>query len=364
MDINTYLQELKERFNYSDELLNFIGKSIPFMIQYYGQDKKDLILNCFRNVKIHIEEENENIKDYLNDYFGVDKEWEIPALAAALCDTMVKKTENSLESKTIIYVNRHFFGIYKPFDFSNEENQSTLIHEMCHAVKGYGREFKLQDKQIIAYQGLIEDIYEYDSNSKMYNKVQSNNVGIEEALNSYDEAQIMTLMTGKECEPNGYKAMMPASKKLMSFPKLAKAIRISQFENPKEWIKLIGKENSEALISGFDDWVSSMYVSIQDIMNNPDEIDSKRDRGIEKIRKFTSTYEERNDNSINNIVLHQQEGLPEEKRIKIQKIVYLMKVLASKERALNEKQIELGQHGKDKALLDKDIEEKRPDERS
>ena len=170
---------------------------------------------------------------------------------------------------------------------------------MCHAVKAFGREIEIEDNgNILLYDGLMVEEFKYNENDGLYEMVDEKNVGIEESLNFFDETQIMQIMTGKEWADSGsgYKATIPAVKKIMSFPELAKARRTSQFENPSIWIQQMGKSESENLIRGFDDWILPMQASISELLNRFEEIKKQQKDGISRINHVIEGYEEKRKN--------------------------------------------------------------------
>lgn len=40
MEINEFTNYLKNKYNYSDEMISLLQKAIPALITYYGEDKK------------------------------------------------------------------------------------------------------------------------------------------------------------------------------------------------------------------------------------------------------------------------------------------------------------------------------------
>ena len=106
--------------------------------------QKDNLLEwrtIYKNVLLglEIQKENENAEEYLNHYFGTDKKWDIPFLGGAFQDTELFVKDNRVHSKSIIFIKTEFLRRYKPFDFGDDEKVASIIHELCHAIKGYGR---------------------------------------------------------------------------------------------------------------------------------------------------------------------------------------------------------------------------------
>ena len=289
MEIDAFVNQLKSKYDYSDEMEQFLKKAVPAIITYYGEDKKNIIFASLSECEIHIQKENENTEQYLNQYFGTNKEWDIPFLGGAFQHTELSLNNNQVNQKNIIYLKTEYLHMYKPFDFNDEKKLSSIIHEMCHAIKGYGK-LKVEDGKVITSTGLIKDYYEYDRESNSFKDTKSDNTGLEEAFNSYDEASIMTIMTGRFQEYGAYKGMTQIARKLMKHEELAQIIRISQFSGGNEWIEFLGKEDSEYLSKNFEEWISVLYSSPSELMNDKLGLMEKMNMAIDKLTQFVNNY--------------------------------------------------------------------------
>ncbi len=289
MEVNEFVNQLKSKYDYSDEMTQFLQKAIPSIITYYGEDKKDIIFAAISDCEIHIQKENENSEQYLNQYFGTDKKWDIPFLGGAFQHTELSVKDNVVTPKNIIYIKTEYLHRYKPFDFSNDEKISGIIHEMCHAIKGYGK-LKVENGQVITSTGLLKDYYEYDRETNTLTNTKSDNTGLEEALNSYDEASIMTIMTGVFHEFGAYKGMTQVARELMKHEELAKIIKTSQFSGGTEWINFLGKEDSDYLSKNFEDWVNVLYCSPSELMNDKLGLMEKMKTAMNNVAQFANNY--------------------------------------------------------------------------
>ena len=261
--MSEYISELKFKYGYSEELSNFLSQLLPVIINYYGEEYKDVILSALSNCEIHFQSKEEDTKEYLNSYFGVNKEWKMPSLAGAFYHNEIDIRNNQIVSKPIVYVKTVFYRIYMPFDFNSDKQVSTLIHEICHLIKGYGK-LKTENGKIIDSTGLMRVTYKYSQENGILEE-KNDMVGIEEALNDVETAQILEMMTGRKQEVNGYKAAGYSATRLLEHSDLAKVIRISQFRGDDTWIKYLGEKPSKLLIENFDILVNAMYVSFSDI---------------------------------------------------------------------------------------------------
>ncbi len=290
-----YLEKLKQKFHYGEELMNLLSHLIPAMITYYGKEYENMILEALLHCEIHFQEQNEKPKEYLNDYFGVNKDWKIPFLGGAFYQNEIFVKENQVMAKPILYLIRVYLHQYIPFDFQKEEHVNTLIHEICHLIKGYGK-LKVVDGKIIDSTGLMKTVYTYTPEKGVQEEM-DDHVGIEEAINEVDTIRIMEIMTGKKQEIYGYQRAGILAEYLLDYEDIAKVIKFSQFHDNENWIQYLGEENAKMLIENFDILVKSMYLSFSDI-NSEEKIKAlhdKMDSAERKIYEFTQNYSKKED---------------------------------------------------------------------
>lgn len=289
MEIKEFTEYLKNKYNYPDELISLLQKAIPALITYYGEDKKNIIYNVLNDCEIHIQKDKENAEEYLNNYFQTNKKWDMPLLAGAFQHNELYLKDNQVQSKSIIFVKTEYLHKHKPFNYNDDKRVSNIIHELCHAIKGYGRT-KVENGKVIKQTGLIVDTYNYNAENNSFEEIESLNTGLEEALNSYDESEVMTIMTGVPHELGSYEGMTPIARELMKHKNLAEVIRKCQFTDSFEWIEFLGKENAEILVKNFEDWIEVLYCSPAEVLNNRDALINKMTNAIENLSTFVKNY--------------------------------------------------------------------------
>lgn len=274
--MDDFVQELSVKFGYGEELYSFLKSLIPAMVTYYGEENRETILGALSNCEIHIQAEKENPKDFLNSYFGTNKEWEMPAMAGAFYHNEIFMRDGNVHAKPIVYVKTVFFHKYNSFDFKDDSKLNILIHELCHLVKGYGKVREV-DGKIIDSTGLMSDTYTYDAGTGNLVEEGTNNLGIEEAVNEVDTVKILEIMTGRKQKICGYIAAGNAALGLMDKLDISHVIKSSQFNGDDTWKDYLGREVSSSLVDNFDVLVKSMYVSYSDI-NTPEKIKAIKNR--------------------------------------------------------------------------------------
>ena len=214
--IDNFVNNLKEKYGYPDELCIFLKELIPALVTYYGDDKLDLIINALDNCEI--------IDN--NKFFG----------------HFHYKAQIDNGNLNIKYEIR----LYKDFISS----KSTLIHEICHLIKTYNR-YVIKDDNLTVYCGLIEDSYKYNSEIGDFESLHSKHTMFEEMFNEEDTLQIDNILGIKY--PDGvYRFKGEAETFINSNLELYEAIRQSQFGDPKSWLKFIPEEIKEEVIGMYN----------------------------------------------------------------------------------------------------------------
>ena len=292
IDVNTisdsdFVSHISTKYNYSAELTEFLNKLVPALTEYYGSEYRSTILSALDTCEIHFQVEGEDTKTYLNSYFNVNKEWDMPFLAGALHHNEISVNNGELTSKQIIYIRSRRNQI---FDFNNDKQLNGLIHEIGHAIKGYNK-LEIKNGNIIDSTGLTTDTYSYTEENGV---VEENNslLGIEEGVNDYQAAKILEIITGRKQECASYKAAGTAAELLLKNGTLNKAIIESQFNGDNTWLDSFNEEQKAILIENFDILVNALYVSYSDI-NTDEKLQAhldKIDAAGKKLEKLIIEY--------------------------------------------------------------------------
>lgn len=278
--MDNYLKQIQQKYNYSDELMTALSKIFPGLINYFGVENQETILSALVNCEIHIQKQGENHKEYLNNYFGVNETWPHPIGGVAFHEARLKVDSGKASVQNMIYL---FQPLQGELDLLDSNTMGTLIHEICHLVKSYGR-LKIQDNKIIVPSGLMYNEYDLNGN-RLTDGDYSVNVGIEEALNCYDEEQVAKSVFGKEYRSSGYRNISDLITKLMANEEIRIAIKKAQFTGDISWMSLLGIEESKKLIEQFDYLIKMSYIS-------NDVIDIDEDKMFDQLLEEGKSFDE------------------------------------------------------------------------
>ena len=298
-NIKDFVSNLKMKFNYSNELCGYLDNFIPAVISYYGKSNAGIILEALDNCEIHMQGINEDMNSYLNEYFDRKTNLDIPETSGGFYHNQFSLKDGVVTSKPIIYIkNIYMDKSLGNYDFSKESMISLLTHELCHLIKGYGK-FTYENGQIIESCGLIKQVYEFDSEINDFKEVKSFNVGIEEAFNCHDEAQLMTAVTGVKHEVGSYSSLSIIASALMGVPEIKNVIIDAQLKGDNSWIEYFGENTSNILIENFDKIYSIYYEGILALAKKGNEIKSACDNIVNATNEFLKNNAN-NGNDVNN----------------------------------------------------------------
>lgn len=277
--MENYLENLKIKFNYSDDMIRLLNSVIPAIITVFGEEHTETILSAINECEIHIQGPTENMQDYLNTYFNTQEKWQIPTTGGAFYHKNIKVIETGIESKSIVYIRTSY---KKEFVLDNNK-LDTIVHELCHAIKGYKKE-KLINGKVYDSTGLNKDICDIE-NGKIEVK-ETSMLGIEEALNTVTTAKICELITG-EYQIKSYGRASRIAELLLQNDELKKLLFRAQFKEDNDWIEYLGKENAKIICENLDTLVNAMYAPWGEV-NTPE----KRKAHNERLNKLCEeTYD-------------------------------------------------------------------------
>lgn len=279
MDI---IEELKEKYDYDEELLGALKKIIPAIEEHYGEEYKQLIHDAILSCNIHIQQKiSEQPQKYLEENLPTKEHDAVLGVAAALYTSApVIMSDGNIEVNRVIYL-RHTCK-----DLSENKNLSILVHEITHLIKSYKDEYTMQDGALVQRCGISVSYLEKNEDTGKFKDKSVERTGIEEALNCYDEGKIMSIITGEKCYGHSYKEISEITDLLMENNKtFREAFKSSLLNGDKTYIDKLGKEKAESLCGIYEDFCSTYQITWSDINTKEKKVAlfERRDKAKEKL---------------------------------------------------------------------------------
>lgn len=198
------IESVIEKYNYPDDLANFLRDLYPWLIEYFGEDKKDIIDAMFLDTPIFTNTNSyEIVKKYGDlENLGIVKEDDFKR-ASGVCSFDVDVIWENGEYK----IDKYKRAVSVSGDISEERVKSDLIHEICHAIKTYYNGFVICGDILIERDGLIIRRSKLINDTDRVRKVflEEHNVAFEEGLNSLAEEWLAKKVIAPDYEVKGYR---------------------------------------------------------------------------------------------------------------------------------------------------------------
>ena len=198
------IESVIEKYNYPDNLANFLRDLYPWLIEYFGSDKKDIIDAMFLDTPIFTNTNSyEIVKKYGDlENLGIVKEDDFKR-ASGVCSFDVDVIWENGEYK----IDKYKRAVSVSGDISEDRVKSDLIHEICHAIKTYYNGFVICGDILIERDGLIIRRSKLINDTDRVRKVflEEHNVAFEEGLNSLAEEWLAKRVINPDYEVKGYR---------------------------------------------------------------------------------------------------------------------------------------------------------------
>lgn len=246
MTVEEILQQLKDNFNYNDDLLGLLGQIIPAMINYYGEEYTENVVNPLLETPIVICDTREQMVE-ASKRMGLDVEFVVPSSADAGYEQHFQYNENKeIVRKPLIMINSS-----RDNEERHEQFIETIIHEMCHMVMNYGK-YQIDGNVIHSTTGFIED--EIKEENGVF-KEHSKGIAFEEGLNDYDARRIAEALLGRtDIKFTSYGLYVDYVSTIMNNPIIRKAVNQSRLNGDNEWMNLLGEEFSKDFMDSLNDY--------------------------------------------------------------------------------------------------------------
>lgn len=237
--MDEYLTNLKNKYNYSDEIIKDISELIPVFIEVLGPMYQDRILNTFNNVHIFSYDSVDEAEIKLKEIYNTGKKYRVGRLGTGtgFIENEVVLNENGIPEQKLV------------IGYSN--NIPHLVHELCHAIS---YDYSIDGNVLKTVTGLDYTDYEIvdghkgtiiSSSGQMFNEILTENLAIQ-LLDVYDKTVVH--------EPTAYNDATKEFKNIFRNETVNKAIIDSYMSHNYLFLnqlsELITQENYQNIVSG------------------------------------------------------------------------------------------------------------------
>lgn len=196
-----FFDKLRNKYNYDDKTMNALAKIVPCIVDYYGEEHEFLILEAVLNTKIIACNSKQTISKViagsgLTEFVG----------GSSLYDIDLKKQESVyVPSVKVIYneeINSYVIDkidriivTSHTFNYDSPKGLEVLTHALCHLVKSYKDEFKIDENMLSIRSGIA-----YEKRKIMYGDeisldfVSNFGNGLEEGFTILDTELIVSMV--------------------------------------------------------------------------------------------------------------------------------------------------------------------------
>ncbi len=254
----SFLNKLKEKYNYDEKIIKALSMIIPSLIEYYGNNYEEIILSAIFNCEIIPCNSHQTISKVLNKRKLTSFVGETIA-----SDIDLRRSESIyVPNVKIIYdENNNTYNIDKvdriivtshTFNYDSLKGLEVLTHALCHLVKSYSNELVIEENVLTIRNGIANEKRKiiYDDNNISLELVSLFGQGLEEGLTLYDVEKIVSLI----CKDNY---------RVYDFYSVYTVARVL-----KDTYKLNSELNDASLLGDFSDFRKKYSDEILDNISN------------------------------------------------------------------------------------------------
>ncbi len=258
------IKQIIKKYNYPEDLANFLTIVYANFLKYFGEDKEDIIYEALNNTEIVL---GDNIYETLNKRGLIDNvegdslvnEDDLKravGIYQSVPDIKYNLKTNTFEINSI----KRLIAINAP-DLSSNYSKSTLVHELGHLIKSYFKEYTIEENKLKSRNGLISREWQLTiKDGKIIKKlIKEEGIGLEEGLNTVLEEDIIRQIIDANYQATGYGVISSVARNIIKTSDIAIPMLNSQILNDKESIINIFEDISPNLYNNLECLMDKLY---------------------------------------------------------------------------------------------------------
>ena len=210
-----FLNKLKEKYNYTDKIINALAKIIPSLLQFYGEEHSEIILEAIFNCEIipcnsyqtisKIKREKELTKftgEHLIGDIDLKRAEGVYISSPKISYDEINNSYN-IDKISRVIVTSH------TYNYDSPKGLEVLTYALCKLVKSYYNEYKLEENEIIKRYGISYEKRKIvkDGPNIYLDLFKESGKSLEEGFTIYDAEQIVSMILLDNYEFHDYKTV-------------------------------------------------------------------------------------------------------------------------------------------------------------
>lgn len=199
---DVYIDKLIKKYSYNNKTVNALKKIVPKLIEYYGEEYEEIILDAIYSCEIIACNSFQTISKIEKEKKLINKKDQNPLKEINLKrneSTYISDVKISYDEMTNTYnidkISRTIATSHT-FNYDSPKGLEVLTYALCKLVKSYHKEYEIDENKLIKRSGLQKE-----ENSIIKDKEEiylitneETGIGLEEGLTIYDTEQIVSLV--------------------------------------------------------------------------------------------------------------------------------------------------------------------------
>ena len=202
---STFINKLKDKYNYNEKTIKALSLIVPELINYYGDDYSEMICTAIYNCEIIPCNSHQTISKVLKDrkltkVVGGSPVSEIDLKRAESVYVPNIKISYDEESNTynVDKVDRIIVTSHT-FNYDSLKGMEVLTHALCHLVKSFNDEIIINENELTIRSGISYEkrkiVY---GDEILFEYIEDYGKGLEEGFNLYDTEKIVSAVSKDE----------------------------------------------------------------------------------------------------------------------------------------------------------------------
>ena len=257
---STFINKLKDKYNYDEKTIKALSLIVPALIKYYGEDYSDIILSAIFNCEIIHCNSHQTISKVLNE-----RKLTKSVGGSPVADIDIKRAESVYVPNVKIIYNKenNSYEIEKidriivtshTYNYDSLKGLEILTRAICRLIKSYNNEIVIDENTVTTRYGIAHEKRKivYDDEITL-DFIEDYGKGLEEGFNLYDTEKIVSSIYSNDYKCYDYDSVYTIASILKGTYHLQNSINECEIIGKNDELEQkYGKENIDELCEQSD----------------------------------------------------------------------------------------------------------------